>query len=114
MGIDCVGLIVNAYRAAGLDMDDKRDYSRTPWKSGLDAELSARFGEPVDGMRPGDVVSMRGPGQPEPGHVGIIAEHGGRLTIIHSYNTASNSVVVEHGLDDDWLKKIHRIYRPFK
>lgn len=110
-GIDCVGLIVLSCRDAGYHIDDQIGYSRTPWKFGLDRELQARFGEPVEGLQAGDIVSMRGPRQPEPGHVGIVATHGDRLTIIHSFNAAANSKVVEHGLDEYWLKRIHKIYR---
>lgn len=94
-------------------MRDRLDYGREPWNDGLDREMREHFGEPVDDMRVGDVVTMRGECQPEPGHVGVISSHGGRLTLIHSYNTLANSVVTEHGIDAVWLSRIAAIYRPF-
>lgn len=111
--VDCIGLVVLSLRAAGLEMRDRRDYGREPWNDGLQREMAEHFGDPVTEMRPGDIVTMRGIGQPEPGHVGVIAEHGGRLTLIHSYNADSNSQVIEHGIDDAWRQRIVQIYRPF-
>lgn len=112
-GIDCIGLVVLSLRAAGIDVTDEIGYSRTPWKYGLDAHLQARFGDAVaDDMRPGDIVTLCAPGQPEPGHVGIVASRDDRLTLIHSYAALANSVVVEHGIDADWQRRIHTIYRP--
>lgn len=112
-GIDCIGLLVRGAEAAGLPMRDRLDYGREPWRDTLDAEMRAHFGDPVGDLQPGDVVTMRAPGQPAPGHVGIVARHGGYLTLIHSYNADANSRVVEHRLDADWQARIHRIYRPF-
>lgn len=113
-GVDCIGLVVLSLAAAGVQMRDRLDYGREPWRDGLDRELREHFGAPVVGMQPGDVVSLRGPGQPEPGHVGVIASApAGYLTLIHSYNADSNTRVVEHRLDREWLGRIHRVYRPF-
>lgn len=113
-GIDCIGLVVCSLAAVGFHMRDRLDYGREPWNDGLDREMREHFGEPVDDMLPGDIVTMRGECQPEPGHVGVIAHHGGRLTLIHSYNTLSNSVVTEHGIDSNWLSRIAATYRPFQ
>lgn len=112
-GIDCIGLLVKALAAGGISMRDRLDYGREPWNDGLDKEMVAHFGEPVADLQPGDVVTMRGIGQPEPGHVGLIAEHGDRLTIIHSYNARANERVTEHGIDAEWMNRIAKIYRPW-
>ena len=93
-GVDCIGLVVLGLRAAGIEMRE-------------------HFGDPVVELQPGDVVTMRGIGQPEPGHVGVVAEHSGYLTLIHSYNADSNTRVVEHRIDEHWLGRIAEIYRPF-
>lgn len=113
-GVDCIGLVVLSMAAVGHPMRDRVDYGRNPWNDGLDREMREHFGAAVLDMQPGDIVTMRGLGQPEPGHVGIIAECNGYLTIIHSYNADSNTVVVEHGIDETWRKRIAEIYRPFE
>jgi hypothetical protein len=100
-------------KAAGFEMRDRINYGREPWKDGLSIEMRAHFGTVVDDMRPGDVVVMCADGQPEPGHVGLIANLGDRLTLIHSYNACASAVVVEHGIDEHWLRRIVEIYRPF-
>lgn len=115
-GIDCIGLVVKSTAAAGIEMRDRLDYSRTPWNDGLLRELEAHFGEavPLDELQPGDIVAMIGEGQPEAGHVGVIAEHAGRLSLIHSYNTSANSVVCEHSIDDYWRSRFVAAFRPIK
>lgn len=112
-GVDCIGLVVLGLRAAGIEMRDRLDYGREPWNDGLGREMREHFGDPVVELQPGDVVTMRGIGQPEPGHVGVVAEHSGYLTLIHSYNADSNTRVVEHRIDEHWLGRIAEIYRPF-
>lgn len=114
-GVDCIGVVVMSLGSAGVSMRDRLDYGREPWNDGLDREMREHFGAPVElsDMRAGDVVTMVGDGQAGPGHVGVVAELAGRLTLIHSYNTLSNSRVVEHGFDDTWLARINAVYRPF-
>ena len=112
-GVDCIGLVVLSLRVAGIEMRDRLDYGREPWNDGLSREMREHFGQPVTDMQPGDVVTMRGIGQPEPGHVGVVAEAGGYLTLIHSYNADSNTRVVEHRIDEHWQNRIAEIYRPF-
>ena len=111
LGIDCIGLIVHAVAAGGIQMRDRRDYGREPWKDGLQRELQEHFGDPVGDMQPGDVALMRWHNQDGPAHVGIIGDycHGG-LSLIHSYSLTS---VCEHGIDDEWLARIVGVYRPW-
>lgn len=114
--VDCIGLVVLSLQAAGLQMRDRLDYGRYPWQDGLDREMREHFGDAVDyyDLEPGDIVTMRGIGQPEPGHVGVIARAAtGYLTLIHSYNADANTRVVEHRIDDAWSRRIAAVYRPF-
>lgn len=108
--IDCIGLLVRACAAGGIQMRDRIDYGREPWKDGLEREMREHFGEPVDDMRPGDVVLMRWDERPEPCHVGIIGSDPYGLTLIHSYSMIS---VTEHGIDDAWRKRIVMVFRPW-
>lgn len=110
-GIDCIGLIVHAVAAGGIQMRDRRDYGREPWKDGLQRELFEHFGEPVMDMQPGDVALMRWHNQDGPAHVGIIGDycHGG-LSLIHSYSLTS---VCEHVIDDEWRARIVEVFRPW-
>ena len=113
-GIDCIGLVVKSMEAAGIQMRDRLDYGREPWKDGLEHEMRAHFGEPVLDLKAGDVITMRGIGQLGAGHVGIVAEKNGYLTLIHSYNADANSRVTEHRIDEVWENRISEIFRPFK
>ncbi|WP_082481470.1 C40 family peptidase [Pseudomonas sp. Leaf127] len=109
-GIDCIGLLVVAMTAGGFVMRDRTDYSRTPHMDGLEREMLEHFGEPVEDLRPGDVVLMAWDGQTEPSHVGLIGNGQHGVTLIHSYSQIS---VTEHGIDAAWRKRIIRIYRPW-
>lgn len=110
--VDCIGLVVLSVTAAGMGVADRRDYGREPWRDGLRDALRAHFGPPVsDGWRPGDVALMQLPYQPEPGHVGIIADYAlGGLSLIHAYSLVA---VTEHRLDEEWRAKISEVYRPW-
>lgn len=112
LGIDCIGLVVKAVAAGGIDMRDRRDYGREPWKDGLRRELQEHFGDPVTDMQPGDVVLMRWDQDPEPAHVGVIGDypHGG-LSLIHSYSLIS---VTEHRIDEVWQRRIVEVFRPWQ
>lgn len=110
--VDCIGLVVLAVAAGGIQMRDRLDYGREPWKDGLQRELAEHFGEPVTDMQPGDVVLMKWEQNPEPAHVGIIGNHpDGGLSLIHSY---SMTAVCEHGIDPIWLSRIVEVYRPWQ
>ena len=111
-GIDCIGLLVAAMEAGGHPMRDRRDYSRTPWKDGLEREMREHFGAPIqwDEAKPGDVVLMRWDDSSEPSHVGILSDglHT-PLGLVHSYSMTS---VIEHDLDDAWCNRIIMVFRP--
>lgn len=111
-GVDCIGLVVLSLDAGGIHLKDRRDYGREPWKDGLRRELFEQMGEPVVGdWMPGDVALMKFDQHPEPGHVGLIADHPmGGLSLIHSYSLVS---VCEQSLSGKWLKRIVEVYRPW-
>ena len=93
-------------------MRDRRDYSRTPWRDGLEQEMRDHFGDPIpwEQARPGDVVLMRWDERSEPSHVGILADGTcGRLSLIHAYSLTR---VIEHDVDDVWRSRILQVYRP--
>ena len=111
LAIDCIGLIVKALAAGDVHMRDRRDYGREPWRDGLRRELFEHFGEPVQDMQPGDVVLIKWDEDPEPAHVGLLADyaHGG-LSLIHSYSLVS---VTEHRIDEIWGARIVEVFRPW-
>lgn len=108
-GIDCIGLVVAATAAGGVQMRDRRDYGREPWQDGLEREMHEHFGAPVEDWQPGDVAMMRWEERPEAGHVGIIASSQHGLTLIHSH---SMSTVIEHRIDTHWRRLILGVFRP--
>lgn len=110
-GIDCVGLLVLSAAACGLSglaEHDLTGYARDPHGGLLESRLRAAFGEPVPNMRPGDVVAMAFPHVVR--HVGIVGAypHGG-LSLIHTYSNERQ--VIEHRLDERWLRLIRSAYR---
>lgn len=104
-GIDCVGLVVLARRAAKLPVEDQRGYGREPWNDRLRVELTRQFGEPVDAYSPGDIALFKT--QDDPSHVGIIAKLDGRNSIIHC---PVNGFVTEHILIDGPFLKLVEVY----
>lgn len=115
-GVDCLGVVINACLHVAIPIQDRRNYGREPWKDGLERELESHFGQALhkSEIQAGDIVLMRGEGQPEPGHVGMIGEQAGELTLIHSFNADSNSKACEHRIDEAWMKRIVKVYRPIK
>lgn len=110
IGIDCVGLLVLSAIDCGLQelaACDFTSYSDNPSRGQLEVKLREAFGEPVEHLAPGDVVSVNFIGMTR--HVGIIGEKSGRLILIHTYKAPAK--VIEHGIDDKWRKRITGIYR---
>ena len=107
--VDCIGIVVAAVRAGGVPFVDRLDYSRVPWRNGLEHELRVRFGEPVDDMRVGDIALVQFEKKREPSHVGIITDGMHGLGLIHSTTMDS---VSEHDIDDYWLQRIVMVFRP--
>jgi cell wall-associated NlpC family hydrolase len=107
----------------GIDVKDRRDYSREPANFELPTELRKQLKlkcsaltvikdcgcgavtkkhASMDSAKPGDVVLFRFVNQPQ--HVGILTDRG----VIHAFQPRMK--VVEHTLDQKWSKRIVEIY----
>lgn len=119
-GLDCAGLlIVSVKDAEGVDVESPERYGREPFNNGLEtylgksAELvwSGRKGRcKFSNLKVGDGVLMSPAGRPR--HLGIIGDdqmYG--FSLIHADGTPGVGVVVEHGLNDYYLKMIVAVYR---
>ena len=102
-GLDCLGLVLRCAAACGMAWPDRR-YRIDPTGEGLSEELADLFGPPVDDMRPGDLLLIQWPRQPEPMHLAISAGD----TMIHAMSGVG---VCEHGIDDQWQRRIRGVYR---
>lgn len=108
-GLDCIGLLVMSARGCGLSIHDRTDYPRHPNANLLDRCMAEQLEGPLpaSGLNAGCVVTIDFRGAPR--HVAIVGEQGGRQTLIHtSYGVGR---VIEHGLDQKWLSRIHAVYR---
>lgn len=119
-GTDCVGALVYGFQYEG----DVPAYPRDPVNGELERELRRVFGEPalyranlldppVDraALRALDILSMQYAGPVR--HVAIVADHpaiAGELSVIHT--NAHMGRVVEHILDERWLRRIVGVWRP--
>lgn len=118
-GADCVGLLVMVARDLGLAHSDVLTYSRNPSPrkmldslavscervSGrdalkLDADLSA-----WSVSQPGDIVVYWFSAPNRPQHVAFRSERG----MLHTWGSVGK--VVEHGLTDWWLERVHSVWR---
>lgn len=106
--VDCIGIVILSLRAGGVFMQDRTNYGREPWKDGLEHDMQLHFGDPllVSERCAGDIVLMKDDGAPAAGHVGIVTEVD---SVIHSY---SQTGVVEHCIDDEWIRRMTCVYRP--
>ncbi len=104
LGVDCLGLLVLAARKEGIELEDRKGYARTPDADKLRSECERQL-TPVDikDMRDGDILLMVF--RRDPQHIAIKTDIG----IIHSYS--GSGAVVEHRLDDRWIKRIKAVYR---
>lgn len=109
--VDCIGLLVLAGEAAGVEFDVPKRYGREPWDDQLRKGMRAQLGEPVDPpYEPGDIALIRWR-QGEPSHVAILADHrAGGLSMIHTHNLHG---VVEHSLTGPYLQALVEVYRPW-
>lgn len=110
-GVDCVGLLIAAFRSTGVEPLDAVGYGRVPYKSKLEEMLRANLGEPIpkEQMRAGDVVLMKWNGAPS--HVGLLSDYPlGGFALIHAF--LQNKCVVEHRMDAAWIDHIVEVYSP--
>ena len=107
-GVDCIGLVLVAAAAAGLDIEDPAPYAREPQGAALMHGVLAH-GTRVTETRPGDVLVFRmglyG------GHVGIATTHRtfGGPAVLHAY--APHRHVVEHPMLADMTRALAAVVR---
>ena len=118
-GIDCVGALVYAYQFEG----EIPAYPENPINGELEASLERNFGTPHlvvnrlnpltthEQLQPLDILSMqyRGPIR----HVAIVVPHvaiAGVLSMVHTDSAVGR--VTEHILDQKWLRRIVKVWRP--
>lgn len=111
IGIDCIGLLVLSAKDCGLHhlaSRDLTDYSINPIEGQLELHLRSALGPPSDEIHAGWIASFDFKGQTR--HVGIISlMEDGRFGLIHTYNSPAK--VIEHGLDNKWIRRITGIYK---
>lgn len=118
-GIDCVHSLAYAYQYEG----EIPAYPRNPVNGELERELEKIFGEPIisvhpkqpmndaSQLQPLDILSMqyRGPIR----HLAMVVPHvslKGVLSIAHADSMKGH--VIEHILDQKWIRRIVKVWRP--
>jgi len=116
-GIDCIGLLAYAH---DYPMEKIPVYPRDPLNDQLVNGLDHVLGSPIrlcphgcrpGVLRPGDIVAIAFARYTR--HVALVAQHpvyADLLSMIHTDSTIGR--VVEHTLDEKWLRRIRRVYRP--
>lgn len=107
-GVDCAGLVICVAHELGLSTFDTRDYGRLPAADAMREVMRTHCTElPADKLAPGLVAMMRF--ESEPQHLAIVSNYlyGGH-SIIHALMQSRR--VVEHRLDELWLRRIVSLY----
>lgn len=119
---DCIGYAWLVFSDVRVLPAPRTDYGRTPSMRKLWQGMVDHFGEPawkgkratMDDLRVADVVTLRWTGEEQ--HLAIVTDHPGYgFGLIHADNHAPGQAgprVVEHGLSDDWLRRITGVFRP--
>ncbi|MDR3450734.1 MAG: NlpC/P60 family protein [Alphaproteobacteria bacterium] len=103
-GLDCIGLLIVAARAAGMQVQDRNDYSRRPDGISLIAALAEHGAVAADEIQAGDILVFRYDRQPQ--HVALAT---GADSMIHSFAPAGK--VVETDIGPYWRRRLAGIYR---
>ncbi len=104
IGLDCIGLIVHAMQAAGLEVRDCIDYGRRPEGERLLQALAAHGFYKAETIEAGDVLIFRIGREPQ--HAGLALD---AARMIHAYTPIGR--VVETGLGETWQRRLTGIYR---
>lgn len=103
-GVDCGGLLLCVGEEAGLSLIHPGTYSMSPEPNlVLDAITANCDRIALLEIMPGDVLHFSFAGEPR--HVGIASDIG----VIHAW--AKPKKVVEHRLDEIWLRRLMGTYR---
>lgn len=103
-GLDCIGLIVVALRAAGYKVQDRTDYGHRPDGRSLIEALEAHGARAVTDIQAGDILLFRYDRQPQ--HAALAAGPDG---MIHSFAPAG--AVVETSIGAYWRRRLVGVYR---
>ncbi len=104
VGLDCIGLVVVALRAVGVEVRDRQDYSTRPDGKSLERALVEHGAVKVDSFRAGDILLFRYDQQPQ--HVALATSAN---TMIHSFAPAGR--VVETNIGAYWRRRLLGAYR---
>lgn len=106
VGLDCVGVIVCALRAVGIEPCEPGHYSMDP-DPGILLDCIKRVGHrvPRDRAIPGDMLAMWWSRETMPKHVAMLVEPD---RIVHAYR--SYRCVLEEGVAQ-WDPQIHSVWR---
>jgi cell wall-associated NlpC family hydrolase len=104
---DCIGLPVLVAKALGyIDAVPPTDYARRPDGIRLQRALADHLDHHDGPPMPGDVVLMTWRRMPM--HVAIAGDGAEPFSLIHAYAGAGR--VVEHGVDETWMRRIIASY----
>ena len=111
LALDCAGVPVHVATRLGIPLTDYTRYGRLPIPGEMRAALDSHLQRVTrEQMQPGDVAWIRF--RAEPQHLAVVGDyHLGGLSLIHAYNGAGLSRVVEHRLDAAWLARIVAVWR---
>lgn len=104
-GVDCAGVVYLAAWANHIALEDVQGYGRQP-SGKVQLELERQMIRvPLAEVEVGDVLLIR---FDEPQHVALVTNVA-PLCIIHAYGQVGR--VVEHQVDEHYMKRILRAYR---
>lgn len=111
-GLDCAGVLIETAREF-MAVPDIANYPRVPDGVTL-RRVAAEYLRPIgpSKIKPGDVVVLRFPGAPHESHLAWVVDHPRGLGLLHGLNRADGKgVVIEHGLDPAWQRRITAAFR---
>lgn len=107
-GLDCIGMVVLAMRAHGLDLPELVGLKDRPYGRQADPMLLEKVEQlltPARSVIPGSLALFQFDGEPCPRHFGIVTSEG---NVIHC--NAKHGGVMEHGLRAHWLRWLHSVW----
>ncbi len=104
VGLDCIGLVIHAARAAGMVVQDRTDYGLRPDGQSLARALETHGARRIDVFDAGDILLFRYDRQPQ--HVALATS---TETMIHSFAPAR--CVVETLISDYWKRRLVGAWR---
>lgn len=111
LALDCAGVPVHVAKRIGMSFEDITNYGRLPVPAEMRRVLDTNMTRvPLAEMQIGDVVWLKF--RVEPQHFGVLGNYYlGGFSLIHAYNGAGLSKVVEHRLDEQWAARIVSAWR---